>query len=121
MKSKIVKLAIIGSRNFVDYSYMKSAILEHFDISSLTTIISGGATGADKLAEKFAEEYNLAKEIYYPNWKTYGRAAGPIRNKQIIDNCDACIAFPINESKGTYNAIKLCQKNNKPVIIKNSK
>lgn len=118
MKLKIKKLAIIGSRIFDDYEYLKSSILEYFDISELTTIVSGGAKGADSLGEVFANEFNLQKEIYYPDWKKYGKAAGFIRNQDIIKNCDVCIAFPVGEAKGTYHSIKLCEKYNKKVFIK---
>lgn len=114
---RIQKLAIVGSRTFADYGKLRAAVLEHFELESLTTIVSGGATGADSLGEAFAEEFQLEKEIYPANWKMYGRGAGHIRNRKIAAACDACIAFPVGESKGTKDTIGRCQKLGKPTII----
>lgn len=116
MKQIINKLAVIGSRTFEDYDYLRKTILEHVDCEALQTIISGGATGADALAERFAAEFNLPTEIYPADWKRYGRAAGPKRNTTIAKACDGCIAFTIGPSPGTMDAIKKCRAQNKPVI-----
>ena len=116
MKQTINKLAVIGSRDFEDYDCLRKAILEHVDCSAIQTIISGGAKGADALAERFAAEFNLPTEIYPADWGRYGRAAGPKRNDAIAKACDGCIAFTIGASKGTMDAIKKCRAKNKPVI-----
>lgn len=114
---KVKKLAIVGSRTFTDYEALRAAVLEHVELGSLETIVSGGATGADSLGERFAEEFHLEKEIYPANWKMYGRGAGHIRNRKIAAACDACIAFPVGESRGTKDTIGRCQKLGKPTII----
>ena len=54
----LMKLAIVGSRTFTDYEVFQTILLEHYQISEIETIISGGATGFDTLAEKFAHQYN---------------------------------------------------------------
>ena len=55
-----MKLAIVGSRTFNDYEFLFNTIhnIEDFRIIDIECIISGGAKGADSLAEKFA---NFAK------------------------------------------------------------
>lgn len=113
----IQKLAVVGSRNFSDYDRMRAAILEHVNLESLRVIVSGGAVGADSLGERFADEFGLEKEIYPANWKMYGRGAGQIRNRKIAAACDACIAFPVGESKGTKGTIARCEKLGKPLIV----
>lgn len=110
-------LAIIGSRAFEDYALMKATILEKFDLSALQTIISGGATGADTLAERLAAELNLPTRIFAANWKCYGRSAGPRRNRQIVEAADFVLAFPQGASLGTKNTIAHCQKLGKPYLI----
>lgn len=105
-----MKLAIVGSRNFTDYDLMCSYISSKFDLSDIDTIVSGGAKGADALAERFAHEYNLLLHVKKAEWSKYGRAAGPMRNKQIIEECDAVVAFPTVSSKGTLNSINLAKK-----------
>lgn len=117
-----MKLAIVGSRSFTDYGYLKKSLLEficefpnnYYGKSiNITEVVSGGAEGADKLAERWAIDLDIALKIFYPDWNKYGKAAGPIRNKQIIDYCDILIAFWDKKSKGTWNSIDLALKQNK--------
>ena len=59
-------------------------------------IICGGASGADALAQDWAVlNWCLYKE-FLPNWGKYGRAAGPIRNQQMLDEGkpDLVVACP---------------------------
>lgn len=112
-----MKLAIIGSRYFNDYELMKSKFLEIKEQYDITCIVSGGATGADTLAEKIAHEFNLEKIIFYPEKKKYGNHANYIRNTLIAKECDLAIAFPIGKSPGTWDTIKKTKNLNKKVYI----
>lgn len=106
-----MKLAIIGSRTFTDYEYLKERVLSMIEsVDEIECIISGGAKGVDTLAEIFAKEFNIKTEIYLPQWDVYGKAAGMIRNKTIIDSATKVIAFWDNKSKGTKNGIELAMK-----------
>ena len=55
-------------------------------------------------------ENNLPVERYPADWENNGRAAGPIRNRQMAEIANALIAFPLGESRGTRNMIKLAQE-----------
>ena len=112
-----MKLAIIGSRTFNNNELLNNKINEFYNIKNITKIISGGAYGADKLAEKFAKCNNIETEIYLPNWLKFGKSAGYIRNKLIIENCDEVIAFWDTKSPGTKLSIDICKKINKPIKI----
>ena len=105
-----MKLALIGSRNFTDYESFKAAILkilsEDFQllIGEISHIISGGAKGADKLAERFADEFGIEKEIYPVTkeaYRLYGKAAPLKRNAQIVQSATHLIAFPSRSGSGT--------------------
>lgn len=85
LKSLKMKVAIVGSRSFDNYELLKHTI-EKLDFS-ITQIISGGAKGADSLAEQCAEEFNIPIIIHKPDWAIYGKAAWIVRNKKIIDYC----------------------------------
>jgi predicted Rossmann fold nucleotide-binding protein DprA/Smf involved in DNA uptake len=105
--------AIVGSRNFDDYEKVKE-VLKDADISK---IVSGGADGADSLGEKYAKEHDIELVTYLPDWKQYGKAAGMIRNKLIINDADVVIAFWDGVSKGTANSINLAKKQKKKLIV----
>lgn len=112
-----MKLAIVGSRNFTDYRVMCSFIKTKFDLSTIDGIVSGGAKGADSLAERFAHENNLLLYVKEADWKKYGRAAGPKRNKLIVEEADAIVAFPTETSRGTLNTINIAKKSGKRLEV----
>ena len=109
-----MKIAVIGSRNFANYELLKKTLSE---ITGITKVISGGAKGADSLAEQWAKENQIETVIYKPDWAKYGRGAGVVRNRLIIEDCDLCIAFWDGESKGTKSSIDHCKKLNKKLTI----
>lgn len=110
---KPVKMAVIGTRGFSDYEYMKE-ILEWYDIKK---IISGGAKGADRLAEQYASEKNIPIQIFEPQWDKFGKSAGYKRNIQIVDAADEIVAFWDQKSKGTGHSVKIAEEQGKPVYI----
>ena len=114
-----MKLAIIGSRGFHDYELLKTEILIFsFENSiDITEIVSGGAKGADKMAEIFAAENKLPTTIFLPDWDKHKKSAGFIRNKLIIDTADAVIAFWDGSSRGTLSSINLAKEKNKLLKI----
>lgn len=88
---------------------------------SAVEIISGAAKGADTAAIDWAV-INLCKFREFPaDWKTYGKAAGPIRNQQMLDEGkpDLVVAFLAPNSRGTKDMIQRAQKANIPVEIIN--
>lgn len=114
-----MKLAIVGSRDYIDYNQMSEFIKSKFDMTEIDTIVSGGARGADALAERFAEENGLKMIVKKANWDKYGRAAGPIRNKLIIEEADMVAAFPSPKSTGTRNSMSLAKKAGKRLEVLN--
>jgi hypothetical protein len=112
-----IRLLIAGSRNFNDYGRLETeckdfirtfAPIQPTDIC----IISGTANGADKLGEKFANEFGFHVERFPANWDLYGKAAGHIRNEQMAFVANHAIIFWDGQSKGTANMIGLCEKYN---------
>jgi hypothetical protein len=112
-----MKLAVIGSRTFTDYELLHKVILTNYKINDISEIISGGAIGADTLAECFAKQYSIKLTVLKPDWKKHGRCAGLLRNKDIINEATHVIAFWDGKSHGTKNSIDIANKLNKPIII----
>jgi len=108
-----MKAAVIGSRSFNDYEKLKET-LGFFDI---TKIISGGAGGADTLAEKYADENDIEKEIHIAQWGLFGKKAGPLRNTTIVENSDIVILFWDGKSKGTRDSLSKANKMKKTTLI----
>lgn len=112
-----MKLAIVGSRNFTDYKEL-SRIIGKVK-GDITLIISGGARGADTLAERYAKEKAIPYLIFPADWNEYGKKAGILRNQDIVDNAEAMVAFLAPESRGTRDSIKRAQAKGIPVHIVN--
>jgi len=128
-----MRLAVICSRTFKDYNLLKSKLDYINNLKQITCIVSGGSNGADKLAEKWADDNNIPKKIYLAEWNNldvehcqikynkYGNAynclAGYNRNEDIIKNSDRVLAFWDNSSKGTLHSINLAKKYNKPIKV----
>lgn len=118
---------VAGSRNFYDYAFLKDTLDKLLANQKEVTIISGGAKGADSLAERYANEKGHDCIIFKADWKQYGRAAGIKRNEEIQqyiaqfgNRC--CIAFWDGQSKGTKSNFKLAKKyNNELYIVKFNK
>ncbi len=109
------KLAIVGSRRFHDYDLMKK-ILDPY-LKQIKHIISGGAMGADTLAQRYAKDNGLAIKIYYPDWEKHGKAAGVIRNTCIVAECDGMLAFAYPDSKGTRDSVKKAIRKRVDVVV----
>lgn len=112
-----LKVAIVGSRTFNNYELMKEKFLHFTKGIEVIEIVSGGAKGADTLAERLAEELRITKHIILAQWKKYGRNAGPARNKEIAKYANVMIAFWDGKSRGTANAVKVMRELEKPVRV----
>jgi len=119
LKDKLIGIAIVGSRNFNDYDSLVKFIKEKIHLKEIKYVISGGARGADKLAEQFAYHYSFDIRVVYPNWRKYGRSAGFLRNKIIIENADVVFAFWDGESRGTLSSINLAKNLDKKLYVYN--
>lgn len=125
-----MKLAIIGSREFTDFEKARK-VFSYFFKGKVNEIVSGGARGADKIAEDLADLFSIKKNIFNANWNDlsepcvikvrkygakYNALAGFKRNKDIIDNCDCVLAF-WNGSSGTKDSLDYAKQLKKPSFI----
>lgn len=100
-----MKVAIVGSRDFNDYSQLHLIMNDLGKMFLIDGIVSGGAKGADHLAEIYAGMYEIPITVIKPDWDKFGKAAGMIRNGEIIKAADFVVAFWDGKSKGTKNSI----------------
>ena len=110
------RVVIAGCRDYNNYDEAKNYIdfcLSNIRKENNIVIVSGCASGADALGERYAKENGFAIEKYPADWKTYGLSAGPRRNKQMADYAaetgGILIAFWDGESRGTKMMIKLAK------------
>lgn len=122
---------VCGGREWNDREYLYQMLdmeNEHFGISILihgangydehgkASYWSGKPTvrGADMLAQEWATARGVHARAYPADWRRYGRAAGPIRNQQMLDeNPDVVIAFHANIHKSTGTRDMIARANRK--------
>ena len=113
-----MRLAVVGSRKLTNYSKVKEVLNRYYtQYGSDLVIVSGGAAGADSMAEWFAKEHGLKTHIIKPDWNKHGKSAGFIRNQEIWDNADAGVAFWDGKSKGTAHSFKISAAQDKDLEI----
>ena len=113
------KVVVAGCRDFADYELLKEKCDFYLQNKKpeIIVIVSGHASGADTLGERYAQERGYETEVYPADWKTNGRAAGPIRNAQMAAVADALIAFWDGKSRGTKNMIDTATKRGLQVAV----
>jgi hypothetical protein len=102
-----MRVLVCGSRTFNDYEFARR-VLSSFGI---TSIVHGGALGADSCGARYAEEIGVPCIAFNADWGTYGRRAGPIRNERMLreGTPDLVVAFWDGKSPGTQNMIGLAK------------
>ena len=115
----MTNVIIAGSRHMKDYETLKEFCDQWLsDIRSDITVISGGCAGADTLGEQYAAERGHEVKRFPADWKSHGKAAGPIRNREMAKVGDILIAFAFDDSRGTANMIKEAKSHGLEVHVK---
>lgn len=113
-----MKVIIAGGRDFDDYEVLSSYCDQVLSSVGKVEIVSGGARGADRLAEIYARERGHKLTVMNADWYQYGKAAGHIRNREMAEYADALIAFWDGNSPGTSNMISTAKEIGLKVRVK---
>lgn len=110
-----MRILVCGGRNFNDEAYL-TAVLNTYNLTSDDLIIHGDAKGADRLAGKYAEERGINVLSYPARWHIYGKSAGMVRNRHMLQDGkpDLVIAFP--GGKGTAGMVQIAEKAGVPIV-----
>lgn len=115
-------ILIAGSRSYADYDTCKK-ILDYLLVNKKEVcVVSGGAKGADALAERYADERGYEKRIFPADWNKNGKRAGYLRNEEMhkfISSFEnrGCVCFWDGESKGTAHNFELVKKYGTPIRV----
>ena len=110
------RIIVAGGRDFTDYALLSETLDVIFERYTLheVQIVSGSCRGADALGERYAREHGITIKRFPANWLAYGKAAGPIRNREMAEYAAKCdgmlVAFWDGKSRGTASMIRLAEK-----------
>jgi len=99
-------IVVSGARDWTDRKIVES-VLNRFDAKT-SVLIHGDCRGLDKMAGDIAEKLGFEVRKFPAQWDIYGKAAGPIRNIEMLkQNPDIIIVFHENldKSRGTKSFV----------------
>lgn len=104
---------VTGSRWWGDAEIIKEALQEFRP----RLVLVGDAPGADTICAALCRQMTISYKVFPAEWNRYNKAAGPIRNQDMIDHePDVVLAFMHPESKGTRDAVRRATARGIPVI-----
>lgn len=112
-----MRIAVTGSRDWGNSALLRAILTAHRPVN---LHVGDCPTGADRMARDWGRDEAYALHIYEANWGKLGLSAGPIRNRDMLDQGkpELVIAFKQREvSKGTDDCIKAARERNIPVLI----
>lgn len=110
-----MKVLVCGSRTWTDAARVRERLQA---LPPDTTIIHGGAGGADRLAAREAQSIGLRVRAFPADWDGLGKRAGFIRNLAMFDQRpDLVLAFWDGRSRGTAHVVGEAHRRRIPVEI----
>jgi len=116
------RVLFCGGREWDDQVAVRTALmstLSQLPAGGTLVIIHGGARGADSMAGSIANEMGIEVKVFKAEWDKYHKAAGPIRNRQMLDASPCTVVYfhkDIRRSRGTADMIRQARKARVPVL-----
>jgi len=123
---RIINLVVVGSSRFYDYSVVEEALDKWVDSeANPDLIITGGASGVDYLAERWADNHNVAFAVFSEAWNApregledQGRKEAPTTlTNELLSVATHILAFPSPTSKWTKIVIEMAEKRDIPCVV----
>lgn len=116
------RILVTGSRDWEDASVIEAELMKvwkRFGCDPDTILVSGQCpTGADHIAEQVWYTLGLPVELHPANWTKFGKAAGPLRNREMVAlGADLCLAFIKNNSRGASHCLSLAREDDIRCVV----
>lgn len=91
-------------------------------VVSESVLVHGDARGADRVMEQAALWLGMKIEAHPARWSELGRAAGPVRNREMVySGVSLCIAVPTTPKgrgvSGTWGCVEEADRASLPVLV----
>jgi hypothetical protein len=123
---RIINLVVVGSSRFYDYSVIEEAMDEWASVEAHPDlVITGGASGVDYLAERWADNNNVPFAVFTEEWNAPragledgGRVAAPNSlTHRLLETATHVLAFPSPTSKWTNVVVEMAEAAGIPIKI----
>ncbi len=110
-----MKVLVTGGRDFNDAEMVWRVLGELHAKYKFTLLVHGDARGLDRIAGQWAENAGIEVLACPADWKAHGRAAGPMRNKQMLEHKpELLVAFP--GGRGTADMVRKAERSSLLVV-----
>lgn len=93
-----MRVLVCGSREWTDGDHIYKVLKAMSP--QIKLIIQGGARGADLFALAAAKKLRLPYVTFEADWEKHGKAAGPIRNAQMLRDAKPTLVLIFHEEFG---------------------
>lgn len=102
-------ILVSGSRDWTDVETIHAVLQRWVGRALVPVVIMHGdcPTGADRIANDWAEAKGIKVDRHPAQWEKYGKAAGPIRNTEMVRTRPRiALLFRRNHSRGTTDTLE---------------
>ena len=115
-----LRVLICGSRHYTDSDTIRRALAKELtDLDPMLeediTVMHGDCSGADRLAADVLKDSIYTVEAHPADWQAHGKAAGPIRNRQMLD-MKPVLVIAFGTGRGTRDTVNEAHRRLIPVV-----
>lgn len=114
-----MKVLICGGRDFDGRSFLNTILTMLHERYRFSCVVHGNAAGADDMADKWARAAGVEVKSYpvkAADWHKYGNAAGPLRNRRMLDSERPDLVIAFDGGKGTADMIAYATQKRVPIL-----
>lgn len=112
-----MRTIIAGSRTITDYNLVQSVIEAAPFRTQISVVFCGMAPGVDVLGYRWAHANRIPIREFRPDWNTYGKQGGIIRNGEMASQADAAIVIWDGASRGTAHLLRYMKGLDPKVVL----
>lgn len=111
-----MRVLVCGGRGYRNRELVFRTLDHLHKVRGITFLIQGVANGADYLAWQWCDERGVRCGSYPANWDDHGKAAGAIRNQEMLDEGKPDLVIAFKGGRGTADMVRRAKKAKVPVL-----
>lgn len=105
-----MRVLVCGGRDFADEKLLNYTLDKIHVDRMITKVIEGGARGADTLARLWVSRTpGIDIQTVKAQWEKFGKAAGAIRNREMLYGCNPQLVVAFPGGRGTADMVRIAR------------
>lgn len=98
-----MRIVCTGGRDFKEWALV-THLLETLKPKDI--FVGDCPTGLDLLVRQWGTSTGCKLKIFYADWNLHGKAAGPIRNREMLEAAGDALVFAFKGGRGTADCVR---------------